>query len=140
DGVIMSDASIPPGTTAVTRAAGSISAGAQETPVNRIADLNPNDIENVEVLKGASASAIYGSKASNGVIIITTKRGRVGAPQFSAGQRFGASQLTKKYGHRCYTDLADATSVYGATNAASFATATGGCHDFENELFGGKPM
>src|SRR5262245_30378401 len=70
DGVIMSDVSIPPGTTAVTRASGSVSAGAQETPVNRIADLNPNDIENVEVLKGASASAIYGSKASNGVIII----------------------------------------------------------------------
>ena len=50
----------------------------QDNSINRIADLNPNDIENVEVLKGASASAIYGSKASNGVILITTKRGRSG--------------------------------------------------------------
>ena len=39
-------------------------------------DLNPNDIESIEILKGASASAMYGSKPSNGVVIITTKRGR----------------------------------------------------------------
>ena len=48
----------------------------------------------VEVLEGASASAIYGSKASNGVIIITTKRGRVGTPQFNIIQRFGTSTVT----------------------------------------------
>ena len=58
---------------------------------NRIADINPNDIESVEVLKGASASAIYGSKASAGVIIITTKRGSPGKPRWSlsaAGRTF----------------------------------------------------
>ena len=112
DGVIMSDASIPPGTTAVTRASGSISAGAQETPVNRIADLNPNDIENVEVLKGASASAIYGSKASNGVIIITTKRGRVGAPQFNVSQRFGVPQLSNRIGYRQFPDSVSLVAAY----------------------------
>ena len=50
----------------------------QDNPANRIADLNPEDIERIEVLKGGSAAAIYGSKATNGVIIITTKRGQAG--------------------------------------------------------------
>jgi TonB-dependent starch-binding outer membrane protein SusC len=76
DGVIVSDATIPAGTNAVTRGVpGSITSD-QENSVNRIADLNPNDIERIEILKGASASVLYGSKASNGVILITTKRGR----------------------------------------------------------------
>src|SRR5437763_2601597 len=105
DGVIASDVSIPPGTNPITLAAidGSI-ATTQEFPVNRIADLNPNDIESVEVLKGASASAIYGSKASNGVIMITTKRGRVGTPQFSLTQRFGVSQISRKMGLRDFSN------------------------------------
>ena len=51
-------------------------------------------------LKGAAASAIYGSKASNGVILITTKRGRVGAPQFSVTQRFGGSDPRNQFGAR----------------------------------------
>ncbi len=114
DGVIMSDAAIAPGTTAVTRASGTVQAGNQESPVNRIADLNPNDIENVEVLKGASASAIYGSKASNGVIIITTKRGRVGAPQFSITQRFGMPQLSNRIGYRQFQDSASLVAAFPA--------------------------
>ena len=51
------------------------------TASNRIADINPDDIETIEVLKGASASAIYGSKASAGVVIITTKKGASGQAQ-----------------------------------------------------------
>ena len=47
----------------------------QDVSPNRIADINPNDIESVEVLKGASASAIYGSQASAGVIVITDEEG-----------------------------------------------------------------
>ena len=45
-------------------------------PTNPLADINPNDIESIEVLKDASASAIYGARAANGVILITTKKGR----------------------------------------------------------------
>jgi TonB-linked SusC/RagA family outer membrane protein len=45
---------------------------------NRAADINPNDIESIEILKGAAAAAIYGSRAANGVVMITTKRGRPG--------------------------------------------------------------
>jgi TonB-linked SusC/RagA family outer membrane protein len=47
---------------------------------NALATLNPNDIESIEILKDASAKAIYGSRAANGVVIITTKRGKAGTP------------------------------------------------------------
>src|SRR3989442_490993 len=113
DGVIASDAAIPPGLNFINLATGANNglSSTQENQVNRIADLNPNDIESIEVLKGASASAIYGSKASSGVVIITTKRGRVGTPQFTATQRFGAAQLTKKYGGECFGGSGDSTFV-----------------------------
>ena len=48
---------------------------------NRLVDLNPEDIERIEVVKGAAAAALYGSRANNGVVQIFTKRGRAGAPQ-----------------------------------------------------------
>jgi len=50
---------------------------------NRAADINPNDVESVQVLKGAAASAIYGARASNGVILITTKHGSNGATRWT---------------------------------------------------------
>jgi TonB-linked SusC/RagA family outer membrane protein len=50
---------------------------------NRVADINPVDIESIDILKGAAASAIYGARASNGVVIITTKRGRAGDTHFT---------------------------------------------------------
>ncbi len=76
DGIIVSNLAIPAGTNAVSKAQPGVIASMQENPLNRIADLNLNDIETIEVLKGASAAAMYGSRASNGVIVITTKRGR----------------------------------------------------------------
>jgi TonB-dependent SusC/RagA subfamily outer membrane receptor len=82
DGVIVSDVAVPPNSDPVTRArGGSNPEPTQENQVNRIADINPSDIERIEVLKGASASAIYGGRASNGVVIITTKRGQTSRPR-----------------------------------------------------------
>ena len=52
-------------------------------PPNRALDINPDDIENVEILKGAASGAIYGSRAGQGVILITTKRGRAGPTKYS---------------------------------------------------------
>ena len=52
--------------------------GIEDLFINGIGDINPNDIENISILKDASAAAIYGSRAANGVIVITTKRGREG--------------------------------------------------------------
>ena len=65
---------------------------------NVLAMINPNDIESFTVLKDASATAIYGSRASNGVIIITTKKGRKGAaPRISYNGDFTISTIAKKY-------------------------------------------
>jgi iron complex outermembrane receptor protein len=58
--------------------------------------MNPNDIANIEILKDASATAIYGSRGANGVVLITTKRGKSGAPQFEINGAVGASNVVKK--------------------------------------------
>ncbi|MDO4162906.1 MAG: TonB-dependent receptor [Bacteroides sp.] len=58
--------------------------------------INPNDIESINILKDASATAIYGSRGANGVVIITTKKGKVGRAQFSYDGSFGVSYVTKK--------------------------------------------
>lgn len=114
DGVITSDISIGQGTNLVTRAGGSsISEVSQEAPVNRIADINPNDIESIEVLKGSAAAAIYGSKASGGVIIITTKRGAAGRPQFSLRTGLGTGELAYRNGQRRFKTVEDATKAFG---------------------------
>ncbi len=147
DGVIVSNDAIQSGLNAVTAAARSSNASNQDNGVNRIADINPNDIESLEVLKGASASAIYGSKAANGVIIIKTKQGSAtsGAyPSIDLVQRFGTRALSRKYGHRRFT-LAEART-YGAGVGLSQAavdsnyTACGGFCDFEEQLFGEHPF
>ncbi len=54
-----------------------------QSGTNRLVDINPNDIDRIEVINGAAASAIYGSRASNGVVQIFTKRGRTGQPRVS---------------------------------------------------------
>jgi TonB-linked SusC/RagA family outer membrane protein len=59
--------------------------------------LNPNDIESIQVLKDASAASIYGSRANNGVIIIETKKGSVGAPQVTVDVRAGVATPTRGY-------------------------------------------
>ncbi len=63
---------------------------------NRLADLNPNDIETINVLNGAAAAAIYGSRASNGVVVITTKRGKSGKPTISFSTSVSSNELRKK--------------------------------------------
>ena len=63
---------------------------------NALALINPNDIESFNILKDASATAIYGSRASNGVIIITTKKGRSGKPKFNFNSQNSISTLPKE--------------------------------------------
>ncbi|EIM76278.1 TonB-dependent receptor [Nitritalea halalkaliphila LW7] len=63
---------------------------------NRLVDINPADIERIEVLKGAAAAAIYGSRASNGVVQIYTKRGKVGKPRFSFSTAVRVNELRKQ--------------------------------------------
>ncbi|WP_428657235.1 SusC/RagA family TonB-linked outer membrane protein [Runella sp.] len=63
---------------------------------NPLADINPQDIESIEVLKDASAAAIYGSRAANGVVLITTKRGKSGRTNIHFGYQMGSSKPTKQ--------------------------------------------
>lgn len=62
---------------------------------NRAADLNPNDIESVEILKGAASGAIYGSRAANGVVLITTKSGRRNQTRLTASTSFSFDEVNQ---------------------------------------------
>ncbi len=83
------------------RGIGSISAGAGPLyvvdgfPMSSIQTINPNDIESIDVLKDASATAIYGSRGSNGVIIINTKRGIPGKPSITYDTYYGFQKISK---------------------------------------------
>lgn len=66
------------------------------TPVNPLASISPTDIESIEVLKDAAATAIYGSRGANGVILVTTKKGRAGHVQLSYDGSFGAQNVLKQ--------------------------------------------
>lgn len=70
--------------------------GYRSNASNRLADLDPNDIERIEILKGAAAAALYGSRANNGVVQIFTRRGRLGEPEITVSSRFGRSELVKE--------------------------------------------
>ncbi|WP_312363124.1 SusC/RagA family TonB-linked outer membrane protein [Sphingobacterium sp.] len=66
------------------------------TPVNPLASISPTDIESIEVLKDAAATAIYGSRGANGVILVTTKKGRAGQVQLNYDGSFGAQNVLKQ--------------------------------------------
>jgi TonB-linked SusC/RagA family outer membrane protein len=71
-----------------------ISVGNQR--INPLNTLNPNDIESIDVLKDGAAAAIYGVRAANGVVVITTKRGKVGQSQVGLSVYYGRQKLRKK--------------------------------------------
>jgi TonB-linked SusC/RagA family outer membrane protein len=73
----------------------SISVGG--TAPSRVNDLSPEDIENIEIVKGPSAATLYGTAAANGVIVITTKRGRAGAPKWNVFAEGGSVQDKNNY-------------------------------------------
>jgi len=91
DGVIVSNASTNVSQTAVGNQIGGAAPG-----TNRMADINPADIETINIINGAAAAAQYGSRASNGVVLITTKRGKSGTPKISFTTSFNVSELRKK--------------------------------------------
>ncbi|MBM1106507.1 TonB-dependent receptor [Aurantibacter crassamenti] len=67
----------------------------QISGTSAVADINPQDIESMNVLKDAAATAIYGSRGSNGVILITTKRGRVGDTKVTYSSHYGVTSATR---------------------------------------------
>jgi TonB-linked SusC/RagA family outer membrane protein len=138
DGVLVSNAEIQTGLNSISSAGarGAISTN-QDQGTNRISDISPSDIETIEVLKGASAGAIYGSKGANGVIVITTKRGATGRPLVSFS-------LSKKLGMRCFGSAAEVVDWAGPADStiekARWNAATEKCHDYEQEFYSGNDL
>src|SRR5205085_2791781 len=108
--------------------------------------------ESIEILRGASAGAIYGQKASNGVVIIKTKRGQAGVSQVGFTQRFGFSEISNTVGSRVFRDTTDAFGAFAPNATRDTATRrlirglcalpNGACpfFDLERELAGIKPL
>jgi TonB-dependent starch-binding outer membrane protein SusC len=150
DGVIYSDASLPTGLFTVTASSANRGNGElQDDPVNRLADLNPDDIESIEVLRGAAAASIYGSKAANGVIVIRTNRGKAGKPRANITQTLGYSGLLRGPGTRSFTEAqaldlyANFTGATAADTAFIKAYEVNGVlptYDHLQEIAGNKPL
>ena len=130
----------------ISNGKGGISTGGGD--YSRLNDLNPEEIENIEILKGPAASAIYGSAAANGVLLISTKKGRTGAPvwnsyietgkikdknnyplNYAALQRNDPSSTTTEY-YETDNQLLFTTNVFGATSGAPFTS----CHNYQAAL------
>ena len=117
--------------------------GNGSNPLNTI---NPSEIESIDVLKDASATAIYGSQATNGVIVITTKRGSVAPPQISYDGYAGYQQIPKKLPTVNLQQLAsflnDRAVVWGFDARPEFANSKylGTGTNWQNELFRNAPM
>ena len=146
DGVYLDNTATSGGLNAVTQAGPTGTTSTQDNPSSRIADLRAEDIENIEILKGASAAAIYGSKASGGVIIITTKRGKQGKTNISLSQDIGFLRPIKLLGVRQFTaETAGSLSRDPATSAAlssqfTAAQSKGQIYDYEKEIYDHTPF
>ena len=113
DGIPMSNTSFNPiGGLASKQGADPIVGTAQLDFSNRGSDINPEDIESITVLKGAAAAALYGSDASNGAIIITTKKGKIGRGIVNYNNYF---RFDKTYGYPEMQTKYD-NGMYGNTN------------------------
>ncbi|PXY39736.1 TonB-dependent receptor [Flavobacterium cheongpyeongense] len=102
---------------------------------SNLSGLSPNDIESMSVLKDASTTALYGSQAFNGVIVVTTKKGKKGAGQLNFNTYTGFQTITKRYdvlNTEQYVKFASELGVDIAARAASFGNQT---VDYQDEIF-----
>jgi TonB-dependent SusC/RagA subfamily outer membrane receptor len=119
-----------------------VNAGAftgEDDMVNRVADINPADIASIEILKGAAASSIYGSKASNGVVVINTIRGQAGRPRINVAQRFGTFRPRKTLEGRRWTQ-AEAVDQFGASAAKYFTNNPNPFFDHYDQVFSQRKL
>ncbi len=134
DGVYYNNVEIPSG----LRFASGANRGNEENSGNRLADLDPNDIQNIEILKGSSAAAIYGQRGGAGVILITTKRGQAGKTKISFSQDVGVNTIANPLGMRPWT--ADSVeSTFDAGERAKYEAtiaANGRLYDYEDIIYG----
>lgn len=129
------------GSVAFSGASGGAGRTTQDNGTNRISDLNPADIESIEILKGPSAAAIYGTRANAGVIVIRTKRGTAGKTRVNVSQDFGFAKARHLLGKEDWTP-AKIDKFYSGTDAdeqkalLAAAQASGKIYDYEKEVFG----
>jgi TonB-dependent starch-binding outer membrane protein SusC len=150
DGVIMSNDALSNGANSVTGAGSRTTAsgigGSQDALVNRVADLNPQEIESVEILKSAAATAMYGSRATNGVVVIKTKRGSAtGGSGFNLNARLGRSVAYRLLGTRQFTTVQQVRTLpYGNAKGAADSAVLANLypsgnipftHDYLKELY-----
>ncbi len=120
--------------------------GTNGATTNPLSAINTNDIENIEVLKDASATAIYGSRGANGVVIITTRRGKSGQSKIEFDAYYGVQTVRRKYpllNALEFTTLANEANtnegrnpVYTPAQIESFGAGT----DWQDEVFQQAPI
>ena len=144
DGVYVSNAqnATGAGTGPFSGATGQTS-GSQDQAPNRLADINPADIENIEILKGPSAAALYGTRANAGVIIITTKKGKAGRTSLSLSQDIGAVKAINLIGMQKVgwdaQKIADGSWLVSNADMLSLFNANGAgskTSDYEKMIYG----
>ncbi|MBC6609375.1 SusC/RagA family TonB-linked outer membrane protein [Hymenobacter sp. BT507] len=96
---------------------------------NRLADIDPNDIERIEVIKGAAAAAIYGSRAANGVVQIFTKRGKEGKPSVTVSSEFIVSKVRKTLDYNKYPFR------FTNTTASDLTQVPAERYDYQDQIF-----
>ncbi|HEX2534264.1 MAG TPA: TonB-dependent receptor [Chitinophagaceae bacterium] len=124
---------------------GDISVGGTRGPrLSPLASINPSDIESIEILKDASATAIYGSRGANGVVLITTKRGRAGKGTLTLEAYYGQQQVANKLDLLNAAEFAhlvnDAKLNAGQTPVYVNPKNLGAGTDWQNEIFRKAPM
>ena len=136
DGVYYNNVEIPTG----LRFASGANRGNEENSGNRMADLDPNDIKNIEVLKGSSAAAIYGQRGNAGVILITTKRGQQGKTKISFNQSLGVSTIANPLGMRPWTAelVEEVFNVAERQKYEETIAKNGSLYDLEDMIYGEK--
>ncbi|MBL0356266.1 MAG: SusC/RagA family TonB-linked outer membrane protein [Chitinophagaceae bacterium] len=110
DGVALDGRSVAPGL-------GDVGLGGSNPGSNPLNFINPNDIASIDVLKDASATAVYGSRAAYGVVLITTKRGQAGQPKIEFGVSAGFSKVAKKLEVLNAGQFREALKYYGLGTA-----------------------
>ena len=108
-----------------------------------LGDINPNDIESMEVLKDASATAIYGARGSNGVVLITTKKGKTGDARFNFDAYTGIQSVWKTLdllNGEQFVDLIDDARINRGQEPFDELTVTGQNTDYQDEIFRNAPI
>ncbi|MDF1548071.1 MAG: SusC/RagA family TonB-linked outer membrane protein, partial [Bacteroidales bacterium] len=120
--------------------------GNGQTAINGLSGINPNDIVSIEVLKDASATAIYGSRASNGVVLITTKTGQTGKTNISYDGYFGLQTMPKRLDVLNLREFAEYNNDSKRANGGQLdpyfqdPSLLGEGTDWQNEVFRVSPV